>query len=319
MDETIYTVNWEVGAHIPFSKTIEPTILTGINCGMYTLQFFMGSPQSIRRQRISDEDIENTKELIKHFPMHIYTHFPYVANFAGKSAPDGLAWSGNTQVDGYLKVIMAELEYELGVMAKVGKGVVIHPGANPKRKEGLLAIAKTINKLSFPDNSTVILENCAGEGNKLCKDFNEIKVILDNIDEKQKSHVKVCVDTAHIWGQGDYDISKIEEVDRMFAEFDSIIGFDYFYLLHLNDSEVKLGAKKDRHACLGEGEIWGKSFNSLIYLLDKCKGMNIPAVLETNGNDMLTLSQLSEEDDGLVCMECTSIPVIQRCPCCLVR
>ena len=318
MDE-IYTVNWEVGAHIPFSKIIEPTVLTAVNRGMYTLQFFMGNPQSIKRQRISDEDIKNTTEITQHFPMHIYTHFPYVANLAGKSSPDGLAWSGNNQVDGYIKVIMQELEYELGVMARVGHGVVVHPGANPKRQEGLLAIAKTINKMTFPENSTLILENCAGEGNKLCRDFHEIKVVLDHLDPKQKPHIKICVDTAHIWGQGDYDISKIKEVDRMFTEFDNIIGLDYFYLLHLNDSEVKLGAKKDRHACLGQGEIWGDSFDSLTHILDKCKDLDIPAVLETGGNDMLTLSQLSEDDEELVCMQCKGIPEIESCPCCVAK
>ena len=90
----------------------------------------------------------------------------------------------------------------------------------------------------------LLLENCAGEGNKLCKTFKELNNVIQGVSKDKRNHIGVCVDTAHIWGQGDYDISKIEEVDRMFAEFDNEIGMKYFKLLHLNDSEVKLGAKK---------------------------------------------------------------------------
>jgi endonuclease IV len=93
---------------------------------------------------------------------------------------------------------------------------------------------------------------------------------------------------------GEYDISQCSEVERMFREFDETIGMEYFTLLHLNDSEVELGTKKDRHACLGTGYIWGESFSSLFVLLDTCKSHGIPAVLETHGRDMLTLACLSK-------------------------
>jgi deoxyribonuclease-4 len=312
----IYSIKWNVGAHIRFSQKIAPTITEAINTGMYTLQFFMGNPQSLKRQRITDEDIKKTQELTKKFPMSIYTHFPYVANFAGKSAPDGLAWSGNHSVDGYVRSMLKELEYELSVMAQVGHGVVIHPGSNPNRQGGLEAISKSMNKINFAPGSQVLLENCAGEGNKLCRDFKEIKTVLDGIDEDNLPNVGICVDTAHIWGQGDYDLRSIDEVERMFLDFDNIIGLENFRLLHLNDSEVPLGSKKDRHACLGEGYIWKDSFDSLLYLLNKCKKLDIPAVLETNGYDMITLGQLSEiEDDEIVCV---GVPKVQDCDCCKI-
>ena len=40
--------------------------------------------------------------------------------------------------------------------------------------------------------------------------------------------------------------------------------------------------------------IYEENFDSLLYLLNKCKELDIPAVLETNGYDMLALGQLSE-------------------------
>jgi endonuclease IV len=90
-------------------------------------------------------------------------------------------------------------------------------------------------------------------------------------------------------------LSIVTEITRFFEDFKNIIGLEYFKLLHLNDSEVPLGSKKDRHACLGKGQIWNSSFESLIYLLNTCKKYHIPMVLETNSSDMITLAKLSED------------------------
>ena len=292
----VYYMYWDVGVHTTFSSCITPTIFQGIHYGMHTIQFFMGDPkQAWKRQQISEKDIENTKVLLSRFPMNVFTHYPYCANLAGKAMKGHLAWDGNSDVDGKLKGVLRALEYELGVMANFTScrsGVVIHPGSYPDREKGHDAVAETINQMNFPPNSHLLLENCAGEGNKLCRTFEEIRKVFDLLDQDKKPHVKVCVDTAHIWGQGDYNLSEIEEVNRMFEDFDRILGIENFYLLHLNDSQVPFGSKKDEHACLGEGYIWQKDFAPLVHLLNKCKKYQIPMVLETHGIDMLTLAQL---------------------------
>ena len=314
----IYSVDWNVGAHISFSQKIYKTVENALNCGMYTVQFFMGNPQTCKRQKIDEEDIQKTLRIMKRYPMNIFSHFPYISNLAGKSCKDGLAWNGNSSVDSYLRIIIKELEYELSILAKLNGGVVIHPGSYPNRLDGLSSISKSINKINFQDNYLLLLENCAGEGNKLCKNFTEIKAVIDNLNVDILKYIGVCVDTAHIWGQGDYDLSKIQEIERMFNDFDKIIGLEYFKLLHLNDSEVELGAKKDRHACLGEGYIWKNSYESLIYLLNKCQKLKIPMVLETDGIDMITLAKLSEEN-YYACKPCNSAkkqPLIENCDCC---
>jgi len=296
MNHLCCCVDWAAGAHINFSKCIHTSISSAISQGMYTFQIFMGNPKSYKRQRITDDDIAKSLFLIEQYPMNIFSHFPYIANLNGKA--DSLAWNGDVDVDNTLNMVLSELEYELEIMSNfcIGtnrSGVVIHPGCYSNRNAGLLTIAKSINKLKFSDNSMLLLENCAGEGRKLCRNFSEIKVIFDALSEKSKQHVAVCVDTAHIWGQGDYDISKIHEVDRMFMDFDTILGSNKFYLLHLNDSQVKLGSKVDRHAAIGTGYIWGNgNIEPLVYLLNICKTRNIPIVLETTPLDMYTLSSL---------------------------
>jgi len=289
----VYYMHWDVGAHTGFSKEMLPTIAKAIQYGMRSCQFFMGNPKSYSRTKITSTDIESSNKLLERFPMNIFTHFPYIANLNGTKGV--LAWSGDNSQDSKTRYMIKELEYELSIVSKLNaekSGVVIHPGCYTDRNIGLRTIAKTINMIEFNGKAKLLLENCAGEGSKLCKDFKEIAMVLNNLDESKRKNVGVCVDTAHIWGQGDYNLSNCMEVDRMFRDFDTHIGLENFTLLHLNDSKVELGSKKDRHACLGTGYIWGKDFKSLIHLLNICKKHNIPSVLETHGLDMLIIADI---------------------------
>jgi deoxyribonuclease-4 len=294
----IYDVQWELGAHTQFSGRISDTLRVGINYGMYAIQFFMGNPQGFKRSTISKEDLAKCHELLDKFPVHVFSHFPYVANLAGSVSQ--IAWDGNEEQDSKTTKILKSLEYELGILANFASercrsGVVIHPGAFKNRAKGLEAISKSINKINFPKSSKLILENASGQGNALATTFRELKTIIDGVEEKKREHIGICVDTCHIFAYGDYNLSKIEEIDRLFSDFDKIIGLDKFTLLHLNDSETKFTGKVDRHACLGTGFIWQKNFDSLVHLLNTCKKHGIPAVLETHGRDMLTVAGLARE------------------------
>jgi deoxyribonuclease-4 len=295
LNNSLMIMFWDVGSHVSFSETISNSIEHAINKGMNTVQFFLGNPKSFKRQRINKEDIKRSIYITTRFPMYVFSHFIYVANLAG--SVKSLAWNGDPLQDRKTSFVLKELEYELSVLSNFGEGmngVVIHPGCFKNRELGLDTISKSINKINFSKHSRLLLENSAGEGNKLCKNFEEIKRILDGIDETKLEHIGVCVDTAHIWGQGDYDLRKCDEIDRMFDDFDRIIGLEKFFLLHLNDSKVEKGSKKDRHELLGHGCIWEESFESLVYLLNKCKEHRIPSVLETSQEDMYTLLALQE-------------------------
>ena len=293
----VSSIKWDVGAHTEFSKSIYNTIRKSIFLSMNVTQFFLGSPKSFSRHRTSEEDIDKSIKILKHFPLHVFSHFPYVANLAGSVKQ--LAWTGNKEQDNKTQNIIKELEYELNVISRLksdGKrnGVVIHPGNFENRKEGLSAIAKSINKINFKEGCTLLLENAAGQGCSLATTFKEIKDIYDQVDTNKQKYIGVCVDTAHICGYGEYDLSKCSEVKRMFEEFNDIIGIEKFTLLHLNDSLVNLGSKRDCHACIGTGTIWQNDFSSLILLLDICKKNGIPVMLETEQVDMLILGAISD-------------------------
>jgi len=295
--KNIYTLKWDIGAHTAFEKRICDTLWTSINYGMYVTQFFMGSPQGYNRAKISQEDILECKKILAKYPMHVFTHFPYLGSLSGSK--DILAWNGDSEQDAKTSHIVESLEYELGIIGNFSStetksGVVIHPGFATNRQQGLLAVAKSINKIRFKKGMKLILENSAGQGTSLATTFEELKTIIDNVDDDKKEFVGVCIDTCHIYAYGTYDLSRIDEMERMFTDFDELIGLHKLSLIHLNDSEKLPKSRVDRHACLGTGYIWKNGFESLIYLLDRCKGLKVPLLLETHGIDMVTLACLQK-------------------------
>jgi deoxyribonuclease-4 len=286
--------NIQLGGHIGFSKKILPTVKTAIENNMNSFQFFLGNPKSFTRQKLSKDDIVNTFKLSSENNVNIFSHYPYTASLNGSIA--SLAWNGNKEQDIKTEKILSELEYELNTLSQLSpiNGVVIHPGSYKNTKEGLETISKSINKINFSENSKLLLENCAGEGTKLCKNFSDIAHVLEGIDIYKKDNVGICIDTAHIHGSGIYNLAIQDDVDKMFFEFDKHIGLDKFNLLHLNDSQVKLGSKKDRHECLCNGCIWKEDNKSLKYLLTKCVENKIPIIIETSDvlGDMNTINNL---------------------------
>jgi deoxyribonuclease-4 len=276
--------NIMIGGHIGFSKTLYPTIEEAIENNMNSLQFFMGNPKAFKRQRLYKDDFFKCTKYCSENNINLYSHYPYTSSLVG--SVKSLAWNGDIEQDTKTENILKELELEINTLGKCcGKnnmcGCVIHPGSFKNRDDGLTTIGKSINKIKFENHSKLLLENCAGQGTTLPKNLKEFVKIYDAIESSKKDNIGICLDTAHIFGSGIYDLRKRDEVDKLFHDFDSLIGLDKFNLLHLNDSAVKFGSKKDRHECLGKGFIWENDDTALKYLLKKCAENKIPIVLET--------------------------------------
>jgi deoxyribonuclease-4 len=174
-------------------------------------------------------------------------------------------------------------------MSKINGGVVIHPGSYSDTKKGIETIVKSLDKIEFKDGYNLLLENCAGQGDTLARNFEELYGMLSS---KNSKNINVCIDTAHIWGVGEYDISTEKGVEKLFTEFDKIIGLEKFKLLHLNDSRVNISSRKDCHEEIKNGYIWKTNDSSLKYLLHKVENLNIPFVLETTQDDFIKVYDL---------------------------
>ena len=117
----------------------------------------------------------------------------------------------------------------------------------------------------------------AGKGSEVGRSFEELRAILDRVKLQEK--MGVCLDTCHVWDAG-YDI--VHDLDGVLQEFDRVIGLDRLKAIHINDSMNPLGAHKDRHEKIGQGNIGLETFVRIINHPDLC---HLPFVLETPNDD----------------------------------
>jgi deoxyribonuclease-4 len=120
-----------------------------------------------------------------------------------------------------------------------------------------------------------MLESTAGQGTALGYRFEQLKKIIDMVDEKKR--MSVCIDTAHIFAAG-YNIKDPKEYKKVIKDFDDIIGLDLLNCLHMNDSKKELGSRVDRHDHIGKGFIGTEGFSNIMN--DK-KLEGVAKILET--------------------------------------
>ena len=112
-----------------------------------------------------------------------------------------------------------------------------HPGSHLNsisEEESLRRMAESINMaLDKTKGVSAVIENTAGQGTNLGYKFEQIRFIIDKVEDK--SRVGICIDTCHAYTSG-YNIKSPEGFTETFRLFDKIIGFNYLRGMHLNDS-----------------------------------------------------------------------------------
>jgi len=68
----------------------------------------------------------------------------------------------------------------------------------------------------------------------------------------------------------------------LLQEFDRVIGLDRLRAIHVNDSLNPLGARKDRHALIGQGHI---GLDAIVRVLTHPALSHVPFTLETPTDD----------------------------------
>jgi len=142
--------------------------------------------------------------------------------------------------------------------------LVSHPGNFiDDRASGLHRNAEAIGigLEQAPGRTTLLLEMTAGSGTALGASFEEMAQLIEMIPLPHRKRVGVCIDTAHIFAAG-YDISN--DYDGVWARFDDTVGRQRLRLMHLNDSKVPLGSRRDRHELIGEGAIGEAAFRRIM-------------------------------------------------------
>ncbi|MBR3996965.1 MAG: deoxyribonuclease IV, partial [Clostridia bacterium] len=155
-----------------------------------------------------------------------------------------------------------------------------HPGSHVGQgvETGIDQIASMLNRVLYPELKTVVLlETMTGKGSEIGGKFEELREIIDRVDCKDR--IGVCLDTCHVSDAG-YDITN--DLDGVVAEFDRVVGLNYLRAIHINDSMNPLGAKKDRHALIGEGHL---GLETIVRVMTHPALKHLPFNLETPTDD----------------------------------
>jgi len=268
-----------VGAHINRDKTIVKTMENIKSAGGNALQIFVSSPRSTALTDIAKyESISHDiKEYLKQNDFKLVIHSPYVINLAselknGKRtlAIDECYW---------IKTIMNQLEISdligsIGVVLHVGKHVKL--SYNDGIENMRTAIKYVLNEIMKKSlNTKLILETPAGQGTELLTDLKDFINFYNSFTKEEQKYLGICLDTAHTWALG-YDMD--EAYNLLFSKGNA----KNIALIHLNNSLVEKGAKKDRHATILNGMIPNDKMNDFIKSIKKNKTV---IILETPSSD----------------------------------
>ncbi|KAK6204690.1 xylose isomerase-like protein [Scheffersomyces amazonensis] len=252
------------------SGGISNAVLNAMDIGANSFALFLKSPRKWVSPDIKDEEAEKFQTLCKQYGYNprtdILPHGSYFINLANPE-PEKEEKAYGSFVD------------DLKRCEKLNIGLYnFHPGSSldSDHKEALARLAKNINK-AIKETSFVkiVIENMAGHGNLIGSNLEDIREVIDLIDDK--SRVGVCLDTCHSFAAG-YDITTAEKFHEFLDKFDQVIGSEYLSAIHLNDSKAPLGANRDLHQKLGYGFLGLEVFR-VIANTERLKG--IPIVLET--------------------------------------
>ncbi len=256
-----------IGSHTHFGKDqILGSVKEAISYGANALMIYTGAPQNTFRSNIILEYLEDAKKLMKENDIkmeNVICHAPYIINLANKERIE--AWNFSIS---FLKSEINRCEM-LGI-----KYIVLHPGSAVKhtKEEGINNIIEALNCLDLDDHKCMILlETMAGKGSECGASIEEIKTILDGVNNQ---NMGVCLDTCHLNDAG-YDMNKFDEFLDM---FDKIIGLNRVKCLHINDSKNSLFSHKDRHANIGYGTI---GFEAILKVVNCDRLKEVPKILET--------------------------------------
>jgi deoxyribonuclease-4 len=261
---------------------LDQAVLRGQSIGCETIQIFLRNSNRWKSKPRSEEELALYRETLAASEIDpVVAHAIYLINLA---SPE----------ERVRVLARAAFREELARCHEAGiPYLVLHPGSH--RGEGLEAgiarIATTINRAydEHPEYEVItLLENTAGQGDTIGRNFDELAQIADQIEDQ--AHVGYCFDTAHALASG-YDLRTAAGYAETFAHFERTLDLERLYCFHLNDSKADLGDERDRHQHIGEGYVGLEAFRLLV---NDPRFAALPMLLETPKSD-----DLHEDVEGL--------------------
>ena len=254
-----------IGCHLSIAKGYRAIAEEAVSLGANTFQFFTRNPRGGKAKAIDPADVASFLDYAADQGIkRILAHAPYTLNPA----------SATEKTRDFARMALAE---DLARMENTpGQLYNMHPGSHVGQgvDVGIDLIAAALDEaLRSEQTTTLLLETMAGKGSEIGGRFEELAAIIERVGLRDK--VGVCLDTCHVWDAG-YNIAG--DLDGVLREFDEVVGLDRLRAVHLNDSLNPRGARKDRHARIGEGFI---GFEALSAVTRHPLLRDLPFYLET--------------------------------------
>ena len=260
---------YTIGTHMSIAGGIAKTAENVVKMNANTMQIFSRNPRGSSYKTYAQEEVEKFQQIRKsHAFGPVLAHAPYTMNLA--SATEKTYEFACTVIREDIRR-MDELKIE---------NLVFHPGSHTGIGEeaGIANIIRGLDQaITGTENIKVLLETMSGKGTEIGYRFEQLKQIRDGVQHPER--IGICLDTCHVFAAG-YDI--VHDLDGVLDEFDRILGLELLRTIHLNDSLMPFGSRKDRHAVIGEGEI---GMESLLNVLRHPRLRDLPFYLETPFDD----------------------------------
>ncbi|MCY0878317.1 MAG: deoxyribonuclease IV [Firmicutes bacterium] len=229
-----------IGCHLSVAKGFAAAVKVAPTLGANAFQYFTKNPRGFRHQKPLDRlDADRGRALMAELDIVAVGHTPYLINLA---TPDDDLYQASIEAL-VQDLIIAEARGTYGVVVHCGK-----PKAEP-RDWGVERMQQALRRV-LEENRTegvmILVENTAGQGSEIGSSLDELMAIVEPFPPDQ---VGICFDTQHAFAAG---ILTPDDWSG-FPGFRDAAFMGRLKAIHLNDSKVPFGARKDRHELIGQG------------------------------------------------------------------
>ena len=251
--------------HAGIAGAIEEAQLRDADC----LQVFVSNPRAWAGPRYDAEEAERFRDALRASGLRpCVAHLSYVGNMA--------SWDPVTLER--TRSLVVETVHACDAIGV--DSLVVHTGAGgPQSREAAVRIAVESFRIAVgeAEHVAVLAELMAGTRGAVASLPHEAEELLMQIADER---LGLCLDTAHLFAAG----VPLDAPDGVAALSEELRGRGLdtrLALVHANDSVFERGARRDRHADIGDGLVGDEGWRALVN--DPRVG-SVPWVLETPGD-----------------------------------
>ncbi|ATO50791.1 deoxyribonuclease IV [Brevibacillus laterosporus] len=258
-----------IGCHVSVRQGYTEASRIAKRLGGSCYQYFPKNPRSLQVKSFSIQDAHKCRDFCEENGMISIAHTPYPTNLCIEGKGEHAAMVASVRND----LEIADACGSIGVVVHFGQ----YKGNHSDPLYGYQLMIHSLNEIleGWTGNALILLENNAGQGNKMGLTLEELVQVRALINRPEL--VGFCLDTCHAFASGLWTGENWIDVQKRGEELGY---FTHLKAVHLNDSRYPTGSYRDRHADIGWGEIGVERLGELIRSMVI---REVPLFLETPG------------------------------------